>query len=955
MNTQIALHTTIGGVPVILEGVLPGAEGGEAQYTALVDCHGLDLESVLRALLSSFAAPANGFAFPAVRLETLRVTLNGKTGWLSVSLRAQDLELFLLLQMKDESKHYALGMRTTKPIYLGELPWLDQYKTEFPELKKICIENLGFLYASGPDSYPFPCTDGTPDAERAAEKFDIVRSGSYSWIAQNIIPPHQPLWIPPLKPPGTDQEQTGKAPAAEVKPEIDERSQENSQPSKQDDTGIVLADSTGEPKISWLNLNKSIGPFTLSRMGGSFNIEKMEASILLDASVSAAGITLSLYGLGLHTPINPITPQLTLSGMGLSFSRSPIELSGGLVTSDLGKSFFGNVLVRVKGIGLSAIGAYYNQENYKSLFVFGMLELPLGGPPAFFVTGLAAGFGYHSRLTLPAVSELSNFVLVKGALPALPGSGNPFADKKNNDLLETLVNESPANIQPSEGENWMAAGVRFTSFEMIQSFALVTISFGTRVEIALLGRSQMSIPPRLPGATEEPYALAFVEIDLKAVIEPDAEDETPVLAVSGIIAADSYVFAKGCRLTGGFAFYVWKSGEFIVTFGGYHPKFQSPSNYPTVGRLGFVWQVNGNLYTQGGLYLALTGSGIMAGFDMQAVFQSGPIVASFTARADFLMSWKPFHYEASIFVQIRFALHLNLGLLTTSLSYQVGVGLDLYGPPFGGIAHVNIGVISFDIPFGVEKSQPPEALTWNTFAETFLPPDNTTAPLSEGTRPRLVQWARVTGGLIKETTDPTTKEHVWIINPRDFEITTYSGVPATEICYWAEPGSDPIGPSKVGILPMRINNITSVHRITIQRLNEDEEWVPYKNAPITLMVEPVLGKSPRALYNPGPIDDQITDSAMIDNTVLGLKIKPARRVPGTMLSRRISELLLGENDDMREGNVVPCQGFTDSAIPTDDRQSLANHLDLTGEPEQDFLDALKNAGFMQFANNGRSR
>ena len=47
-----------------------------------------------------------------------------------------------------------------------------------------------------------------------------------------------------------------------------------------------------------------------------------------------------------------------------------------------------------------------------------------------------------------------------------------------------------------------------------------------------------------------------------------------------------------CRLTGGFAFYTWFSGDhegdFVVTLGGYQQKFKRPSHYPVVPRLGFV-------------------------------------------------------------------------------------------------------------------------------------------------------------------------------------------------------------------------------------------------------------------------------------------------------------------------------------------------------------------------------
>ena len=50
-------------------------------------------------------------------------------------------------------------------------------------------------------------------------------------------------------------------------------------------------------------------------------------------------------------------------------------------------------------------------------------------------------------------------------------------------------------------------------------------------------------------------------------------------------------FDKNCRLTGGFALVSWfNRGEFLLSLGGYHPKFKAPSYYPTVQRLGLNWK-----------------------------------------------------------------------------------------------------------------------------------------------------------------------------------------------------------------------------------------------------------------------------------------------------------------------------------------------------------------------------
>ena len=52
-----------------------------------------------------------------------------------------------------------------------------------------------------------------------------------------------------------------------------------------------------------------------------------------------------------------------------------------------------------------------------SLFVFAGLDTPLGGPPAFYVTGLMGGFGYNRSLKLPAQDQLFQFPFIKGIDP----------------------------------------------------------------------------------------------------------------------------------------------------------------------------------------------------------------------------------------------------------------------------------------------------------------------------------------------------------------------------------------------------------------------------------------------------------------------------------------------------------------------------------------------------------
>ena len=138
---------------------------------------------------------------------------------------------------------------------------------------------------------------------------------------------------------------------------------------------------------------------------------------------------------------------------------------------------------------------------------------------------------------------------------------------------------------PTSGQYWIAAGVYFSSFKLIETFALLTVQFGARLEIALLGVATLQQPPKV-GAGDEVPPFIVVEMAIKVRFAPD----DGLLSVMAVLTANSFLFDRSCKLTGGFAFCVWfaptdpniesHAGDFVLTLGGYHPKFKVPAWYP---------------------------------------------------------------------------------------------------------------------------------------------------------------------------------------------------------------------------------------------------------------------------------------------------------------------------------------------------------------------------------------
>ena len=66
-------------------------------------------------------------------------------------------------------------------------------------------------------------------------------------------------------------------------------------------------------------------------------------------------------------------------------------------------------------LALTAIGSYGTIAGAPSLFAYALVPFPLGGPPCFFVTGLAGGFGYNRGFIVPSVDQIATFPFVAWA------------------------------------------------------------------------------------------------------------------------------------------------------------------------------------------------------------------------------------------------------------------------------------------------------------------------------------------------------------------------------------------------------------------------------------------------------------------------------------------------------------------------------------------------------------
>ncbi|MFF7019996.1 DUF6603 domain-containing protein [Streptomyces klenkii] len=657
-----------------------------------------------------------------------------------------------------------------------------------------------------------------------------------------------------------------------------------------DPAALAAPDDPATPAAAWVTLDRSFGPLLLRRLGASYQDEKIW--VLCDAAVHAGPLELGVDGLGLGIPLDgkDFTPSGRLDGLSLSFRKPPLEISGAFVNkpvtedSPYDRLIEGSALIKTPSASFTAIGAYESLKNgTRSLFLYAELGAKFGGPPAFRVTGVKAGFGYNSSLRVPAIDQVAGFPLLRG----IDGAGQDTPPEPL-DVLKELTegtDDAPAWITPHEGSTWLALGLNADVFEIVHCKALAFAEFGPDdLVVGLLGsaKAQFPDPEKKMG---EPYA--SVELDISAVYRRSAD----MLAVDARLAPDSFLLDRSVHLTGGAALRLWfgnsdHPGDFVFTIGGYHPRYAPPAHYPRADPVGVDWTSGSSVTLKGTSYFALTPSAVMAGGRLDLRYDSSWAKARVDVGFDALVEWAPFHYEVDVWAEITAQVWLLFGW---SGEASLGARLSVWGPPFGGTAHVKVLGISIPIDFG-EPRTGPAPIGWEEF-RTLLPQHPLTLAPVDGLHADHAAQAPPSGG-------PET----WTASADGFAFTVGTAFPASALTVNGvdETGNRPTdgvngtgnSPAKVSIRPMAKTGLDVTLSVTVEKQTEDGLWrrLPadhWQDWSVSVHSTP----QPAALWGAGKADDALGADPFVRGLVSGARIAvPAPRLPGAAASSRSGRL-----------------------------------------------------------------
>jgi large repetitive protein len=600
----------------------------------------------------------------------------------------------------------------------------------------------------------------------------------------------------------------------------------------------------GEGDGPWfIPIQRGFGPVYVEQvgLGVSKSPDKLRLAgvrVLVDGKVSLLGLNVEVDDLGLGAtwptpaggdPIYSSTAwSISLAGLGVSAQTGGLSIAGGLRRLPGGPpDYVGMFSLRFGVYALTAYGGYGvltdAEGEYTSLFIVGALNAPIGGPPAFFLTGIGGGVGINRRLLMPDdICDLAAYPLVR----AFKADVAPTP-------LQTL-DELRAKFPPQRGAFWFAAGVSFTSFALVDCIAVLGVEIAEGLAITLMGLARAALPSA---------ALPLVQLELALLVRFSTRDG--VLWMQGQLTDNSYLLSKDVRLTGGFAYVSWfkgdKAGEFVLTLGGYHPSFHR-DGYPVVPRLGFVWAIGKALVIKGESYFALTSEAIMLGVRFEARLTLGPLWAYLRLGADGIVFFDPFRYEVSAFAEVGAGITIDIDLgwfghIRITIAFHLHADVVLIGPQFHGTATIDIGVTSATIAFGDDDAPEPLPLAWDAFAEKYLRPGG--APVLSAV-PGRGQVAPSPGGTDRPQTGAA--DDPYLVKP-EFDLTVTTTVPYSLVALGQ---GAPVGSASdpLAIGPMHVASVHPVFSVKLFRRNVAGDQIA------SLARSSLMSQVPKGIWGP---------------------------------------------------------------------------------------------------------
>lgn len=470
--------------------------------------------------------------------------------------------------------------------------------------------------------------------------------------------------------------------------------------------GVYLTGSTGL-KVT-LPLAASLGPLRISYVvlelkpsaqGASVDGLAFEASAGFSVNLGVATAVIDQLGVVAYVRSNGAGLEYKPpKGIGLAVRLGPISGGGYLFYDSVNGQYAGAVALTIGKVvikGFALISTIEGPPRRDSVLAIVSAEWPGGWPigtTGFTVNGLGVMLGVNRTVnTERLLSGVKDRLLDSVLFPR-----DPIADAPQ------IVSNLATLFPPLAGRYVFGASVKI---QYGKPLTLATVNLGLALEIGEKGFDgpvRILVMGQLKLAAPKPEVPAVViNVDLVGVIDTGV----PMVAFNASLS-DSKVL--NWALTGDAAFR-WQGGNspaFLLSFGGFHPRFTPPGSFPSLDRLAISLSNSAGAEVRCEAYLAVTSNTFQFGAKAGAVLRAGGFSVEGHLSFDALVTFDPFGFR----VDIEAAIAVKRGS-TTLLSAQVNVVLS--GPrPFHleGQVAFKILFVSFTVRFETSfgASGPPD-------------------------------------------------------------------------------------------------------------------------------------------------------------------------------------------------------------------------------------------------------
>lgn len=435
-------------------------------------------------------------------------------------------------------------------------------------------------------------------------------------------------------------------------------------------------------------IHKDIGPVHLIELiiglNTTFDSDDFSAYFDFGASfeVELGPIIAALQGLKVRSRFKNFTPRIIPPEIIKLLIDANGVYGGGYLEIDKENHRYAGILsLNFQSIDLTAIGLITtklpnNQKGFSMLVSISVLFKPaIQLSFGFTLNGVGGLIGINRTFNIQALRDR----MISGAMESIMFPKDVIKNASR------IISDLRAVFPPKEKHYVIAPFLRLgwggTSIVEVDLGVLIELPFKGR--IVLLGSVGIYLPVKEKPITE-------IHIDVLG----DFNFAEQYIRIDGVLRKSHIV---KLALNGGFAFVLsWdENPQFLLSVGGYHPRYKKPERFPDVKRLTAIVQKGKKLKMTCELYTAITSNSFQIGFraDLYLKYKGARIYGYFGFNA--LLYFDPFYFEADI----------NLGVSVKYKGKKLA-GVDLYfvltGPqPWTarGRAKIKIAFIKLKVKF----------------------------------------------------------------------------------------------------------------------------------------------------------------------------------------------------------------------------------------------------------------